>query len=69
MALADAGTFHQCARERPLRLDQLDAVGFQPPAGRARASELLALSNKALDRVAKLFDHRISFRSGFTSPP
>jgi hypothetical protein len=40
-------------------MDQLEAVRLKPTAGCARASELLALSNKALDQVAELLDHHI----------
>jgi hypothetical protein len=55
-SLASAVALHQRARERPLRSDQLEAVRLEPTAGCARASELLALSNEALDRLAELFD-------------
>jgi hypothetical protein len=56
-SLASAVALHQRARERPLCTDQLEAVRLQPTAGCARASELLALPNEALDRLAELLDH------------
>jgi hypothetical protein len=37
--------------------DELEAVRLQPTVGRARASELLALSDKTLDQIAELLDH------------
>jgi hypothetical protein len=63
-SLASAVALHQRARERPLRTDELAAVRLEPTAGRARAPELLALSNNALDQHAELVDHHILVRLG-----